>query len=1188
MNKFSEWRNKFLTARDLSRADGRMLFSYRTTREEYLELRALFARRIQGVSDRAWVLDTTAECACFVLYAAEWWHREYAGSYWRWQDILASFRQALPGLDITERSSSVESGLIAWGHRPGARGKKYLGAIVAQGGLPMQLVAQGDGAITRLLIRGMRQARQFDWNLVRLEDFFNAHADELVNHLRIPEIYELLATVVIEVRNLARQCGLVGTQSPVQVLDAKMPNWQDRLPFAIDDPAAAPLLASLVNEAAVDHSPATGLPIVAERRLYQEHDKETYTLGLSARSPRSMSVHALAELFQIDGDTLPSTFALDLVGKNRKRMGEGRQLLSDTAQQALLNCGELTLRDEAAAAGQVMVLRAQGIDLGLPAEVPGAQGLDAELPWIFAMRPEGNVLVASGSCRMPESRALVVTPYDADVITEGTGSSAMLVGFTRGLTEERCIHEVTGIVRITVAGGTYLVRTSSPRKEGGQHVWRGRRLANCSSTIPIFLGVPELCLIEPDGHVSVVPSSRLEWRAATKDAERVEQVRRHVGLVDAWLAEDGVRRQRFRMVLLPKDASLQFHAGTTDREGSITFQGWQLSHADVPADLLAGEFRTASTLRVDLHAAGRPPASLHMALTWLDCARTVPVDMPFPVTGGRFVWANGSQVDVGQAVALRQLNEVRIEVFDQHPEKPKRWTLSVEIEGRAMPVGTKPLTVEHAIPIYPRDSGRAGFGELRLFEIADSLIGLFSQSNQLDAQLGLTLLASGTVITHLHLSRYDTDLCLDSTRLSLPDAVRTALTSTQLAQVRLAAMPLLRTNVEAVDLAQVEVNGRWDLGCLDAKLGLWLVYPKAESSLQSRPTLFQPVLLPLLPDAQKGLCALTVAMAGKNPEQRASEIGAAVQEMAANLSHPSWKLIEHHWSVMGHLPLSALDYWRAISRSPEASLSALLQLGGGQDLAQRMRNELGVIWELLPLSAVRAARQRLLRHLGASFGNMLSSAQLDLICDAQLQGLAAISETLNLMVTYIRFEARAALQPELHTLMAQLHRAASGGVHALLESLWAGDGSLVQRHLLRQQAAVHIWPSANTELSGYLKQSLEQVEDSPILQAIGNSGTSVVWRPSAAASKERYRDHKENAVNAPLLAALGSQLGVTQGAWPHSDVLIELRQIRAFDPTWFDLSCTHAFKLMLAAEHTAEQARLPSLTTKLRRVRTSV
>ncbi|MFM8431036.1 MAG: hypothetical protein ACKN95_08565, partial [Holophagaceae bacterium] len=53
------------------------------------------------------------------------------------------------------------------------QGKKYLGAIVAQGGLPLHLIARGGGPIVRLLTRAMRQAQLYGWDGQRLESFFN-------------------------------------------------------------------------------------------------------------------------------------------------------------------------------------------------------------------------------------------------------------------------------------------------------------------------------------------------------------------------------------------------------------------------------------------------------------------------------------------------------------------------------------------------------------------------------------------------------------------------------------------------------------------------------------------------------------------------------------------------------------------------------------------------------------------------------------------------------------------------------------------------------------------------------------------------------------------------------------------------------------------------------------------------------
>ena len=183
MSDHEAWVQLFLEHRELTCPDGRMLFSYRTTKDEYATLRELLGETLAALRGAPWALRAPRECACFVLYAAEWWRREYAGGPWRWKHILDSIGQPYR-LDVLERTTAVEVGLRAWGHRPSGQGKKYLGAIVAQGGLPLQLVARGDGSIARLLLRGTRQAQLYGWDGQRLESFFQAHELELVQHLR--------------------------------------------------------------------------------------------------------------------------------------------------------------------------------------------------------------------------------------------------------------------------------------------------------------------------------------------------------------------------------------------------------------------------------------------------------------------------------------------------------------------------------------------------------------------------------------------------------------------------------------------------------------------------------------------------------------------------------------------------------------------------------------------------------------------------------------------------------------------------------------------------------------------------------------------------------------------------------------------------------------------------------------------
>lgn len=59
------------------------------------------AQELQALAAAPWTLRSTAGCACFVLYSAEWWRREYKRGPWRWTHILESTGQPFT-LDVLE------------------------------------------------------------------------------------------------------------------------------------------------------------------------------------------------------------------------------------------------------------------------------------------------------------------------------------------------------------------------------------------------------------------------------------------------------------------------------------------------------------------------------------------------------------------------------------------------------------------------------------------------------------------------------------------------------------------------------------------------------------------------------------------------------------------------------------------------------------------------------------------------------------------------------------------------------------------------------------------------------------------------------------------------------------------------------------------------------------------------------
>ncbi|NKJ47195.1 hypothetical protein CIC12_10660 [Burkholderia sp. SG-MS1] len=113
---FASWLQRFLEARRSQHPSGDRLFSYRVSKEEYLKLRTLFAQSRKQLRDVSRRTGAPAECACFVLYAAEWRRREYAGGHGCWQDIFDSLQHDI-ALNDFERALAVERGLGYWGRK---------------------------------------------------------------------------------------------------------------------------------------------------------------------------------------------------------------------------------------------------------------------------------------------------------------------------------------------------------------------------------------------------------------------------------------------------------------------------------------------------------------------------------------------------------------------------------------------------------------------------------------------------------------------------------------------------------------------------------------------------------------------------------------------------------------------------------------------------------------------------------------------------------------------------------------------------------------------------------------------------------------------------------------------------------------------------------------------------------------
>lgn len=154
-----QWITEFLARRGLQKPDGRPLFAYKTSSEEFEGLCQLLqahpaGRTLPPVYSQVWL-----------LFAAEWWKRKYPGGAWRWGPLCSE-------VGLNELSYNQTRQMVIDGHRQWLlqtaiknEGKRFIGLVAVNGGLPMRLVESAQGGVSGLLRMVTRHALQF-----RLQD----------------------------------------------------------------------------------------------------------------------------------------------------------------------------------------------------------------------------------------------------------------------------------------------------------------------------------------------------------------------------------------------------------------------------------------------------------------------------------------------------------------------------------------------------------------------------------------------------------------------------------------------------------------------------------------------------------------------------------------------------------------------------------------------------------------------------------------------------------------------------------------------------------------------------------------------------------------------------------------------------------------------------------------------------------
>lgn len=178
------------------------------------------------------------------------------------------------------------------------------------------------------------------------------------------------------------------------------------------------------------------------------------------------------------------------------------------------------------------------------------------------------------------------------------------------------------------------------------------------------------------------------------------------------------------------------------------------------------------------------------------------------------------------------------------------------------------------------------------------------------------------------------------------------------------------------------------------------------------------------------------------------------------------------------------------------------------------------------------------------------------------------------MIELVLFQAGFNPTDKLHRLIAPF----STGARPLVAGLWLGENSMLQRFLLRTHTEDRVWPYF--DLFRALIQLLQTTNPDAASKLLEICGKELVWMPTAGQGGPYAKNVKADVANAPVLAELASQLLPADAPWWTDLQLAQLRQIRNFDPAWFELGCRTGLLLALIVEQKLAQSKPPATSER--------
>lgn len=938
-----EWRQQFLTNLSLEYADGRPLYQYRVSKEQFEALSELL--KLSSLIGTREVLTMRGWDACFVIFAAEWWRRNYVGK-WGWDEIFSFVGIDQTHLSTFQRNELIRSGLQKWRREVRKRNdgsRQFLGTIATEGGLPMhQLASSGSGGWLRNILRTTlikHISKKIPINILLLNS-----KESIPKSFQSDEVISILDDIVTAISVLRSKHKLADKDSATNWLDEHDSKWREQFPLPLENDVAISLLNDLINVASKEKSAASYSFISSEYSLLQAESSYPELL-LEIAVNQFLEIKSIAKL--TNTHELPSVCSIEIESSESGlllQLKGIKTVFNNKETYRLLGKNVITKKGKQATGVISWKLIFSGRVI-FSEIITGNILLDTLSPWTFMEVNEAWVFANAATCKVSSTKAIVYVPNGLEYEALGNDSIFSESGdFLDGK-----LYKLEGTVICKGDNEVFKVTTNSlesiHRLSLSGSLLSEKYVVQHSNPSLVYIGLPELSEENTITGSRAKKHHRLIAKFVGQNSILDKTPHNLEGVCDiAFLDNEKNTVFKKRLGLLNSNFELKLQPINGD-SGKIQLAGVKEFEVVIPSNEISSICKkTSSGYEFTIQSKGEtPPRNIELVLHKRH-SKELTLTIPFPACGAYLFNPAGCRIPMDIPLYLGDLMGYRLRLIE-----PQNTSIGIaELEFK---LHDSELDYQSSKDLHIRERLQLSeqIAEFSIYDWVHHVNSLLNISSNPDATVTASFYRFGRCYFNLTFRRFASMIepLFEQGVLSLSERARSRYTAEEIAGMKVKALYLQQPAQKYLPLEQATSQqvalGTWSVEPDKRAHGSWIFYPSKSSAINFRPILWN--IGDYSPNVQDST-TLEKATAIKDPEQRISAISRVLKEMSFDNKHRSWSYISNLWDKTSNLPLSTFDIWKVSVNQSEFLVALFLQ--GQIEILERIELELPLLWELIP------------------------------------------------------------------------------------------------------------------------------------------------------------------------------------------------------------------------------------------------